>query len=247
MKYTIKTMAVLVALGLAVTGVNGFAESGAHDAGVLKFEILTQRRGDAEREHTDLLTPNGVRESDNVSRVSGEQIRLSNQEDSVPPRRGVGNNSATVWASSLDGQPLASSSRILVTHLTDVQNSGVRYRDPELTILEDWGGLPHLARNGAADLSLAVADGDWMAWRLDTCFDVNVVRDGPAPWTMYFSWRPRKAIALVRSEDGFAWTQEPEICLEANPASGWEDNINRSCTVFKDGLRKCYEYVLSVR
>ena len=72
--------------------------------------------------------------------------------------------------------------------------------------------------------------------RLGTCFDVNVVRDDPAPWTMYFSWRPRKAIALVRSEDGFAWTQEPEICLEANPASGWEDNINRSCTVFKDGL-----------
>ncbi len=33
---------------------------------------------------------------------------------------------------------------------------------------------------------------------------------------MFFSWRPRKAIALVRSEDGFAWTQEPEICLEAN-------------------------------
>ena len=72
--------------------------------------------------------------------------------------------------------------------------------------------------------------------RLGTCFDVNVVRDGPAPWTMYFSWRPRKAIALVRSEDGFAWTQEPEICLEADPSSGWEENVNRSCTVFRDGI-----------
>ena len=72
--------------------------------------------------------------------------------------------------------------------------------------------------------------------RLGTCFDVNVVTDGPAPWTMYFSWRPRKAIALVRSDDGFHWSQEPEICLEANPASGWEDNINRSCTVFRDGI-----------
>ena len=50
--------------------------------------------------------------------------------------------------------------------------------------------------------------------RLGTCFDVTVVHVGPAPWTMYFSWRPRKAIALVRSEDGFAWTQEPEICLD---------------------------------
>ena len=72
--------------------------------------------------------------------------------------------------------------------------------------------------------------------QLGTCFDVNVVRDGPAPWTMYFSWRPRKAIALVRSDDGLHWTQEPEICLEANPASGWEDTVNRSCTVFRDGV-----------
>ena len=72
--------------------------------------------------------------------------------------------------------------------------------------------------------------------RLGTCFDVNVIPDGPAPYTMYFSWRPKKAIALVRSTDALSWTQEPEICLEANPSSGWEDGLNRSCTVFKDGI-----------
>ena len=72
--------------------------------------------------------------------------------------------------------------------------------------------------------------------RLGTCFDVNVVTDGPAPYTMYFSWRTRHAIALVRSTDGFAWTQEPEICLAPNPASGWEDVVNRSVTVKKDGV-----------
>jgi len=71
---------------------------------------------------------------------------------------------------------------------------------------------------------------------LGTCFDVNVIADGPAPYTMYFSWRPKKAIALVRSTDAVRWTREPEICLEANPASGWEDDVNRSCTVFRDGV-----------
>ncbi|HOR96888.1 MAG TPA: hypothetical protein PLZ74_00775 [Kiritimatiellia bacterium] len=71
--------------------------------------------------------------------------------------------------------------------------------------------------------------------KLGTCFDVNVVTNGPAPYTMYFSWRPKKAIALVRSDDALSWTQEPEICLEADPTSGWEDDLNRSCTVFKDG------------
>ena len=71
---------------------------------------------------------------------------------------------------------------------------------------------------------------------IGTCFDVNVITNGPAPYTMYFSWRPKNAIALVRSDDAMNWTQEPEICLETDSSSGWEDRINRSCTVFKDGV-----------
>ncbi len=73
--------------------------------------------------------------------------------------------------------------------------------------------------------------------KLGTCFDVNVVTDGPAPYVMYFSWRPKKAIALVRSDDAFHWTQEPEICLAADRSCDWEeDDLNRSCTVKKDGV-----------
>ena len=44
---------------------------------------LTRRRRDAEREQTDLLTPNGVHDAGNVSRVSGEPIRVMNQEYSA--------------------------------------------------------------------------------------------------------------------------------------------------------------------
>ena len=75
---------------------------------------------------------------------------------------------ATVWASSLDNSPISASSHVLVTHLTDVQNSGIRYGDPGLTILLDWGRTPHLARRGAAEVSLTAAPGEWSAWRLDT-------------------------------------------------------------------------------
>ena len=67
--------------------------------------------------------------------------------------------------------------------------------------------------------------------RLGTCFDVNVITNGPAPFTMYFSWRPKGAIAFVRSEDGFTWTQEPEICLPPKPEHAWERIVNRTCTV----------------
>lgn len=70
---------------------------------------------------------------------------------------------------------------------------------------------------------------------LGTCFDVNVIPDGYAKYNMYFSWRPKKAIALSRSEDGVNWT-DPEIVLEHDEASGWEDDLNRSCTLFLGGV-----------
>lgn len=79
----------------------------------------------------------------------------------------VADTAATIWASSLDGKDLASSAHILVTHLTDLQNSNIRYRDPKLTILEDWGKLPYLMRRGKAEVSLKVAPGAWTVRRLD--------------------------------------------------------------------------------
>ncbi len=98
---------------------------------------------------------------------------------------------------------------------------------------------------GVVLLSAAAFAGAWRTYEgnpvlgnkeLGTCFDVNVVQDGPAPYTMYFSWRPKQSIAMVRSNDGFNWTKEPEICLECDKTSGWEDGLNRSCTVKKDGI-----------
>ena len=92
----------------------GFAESGVHQAGPVKFEILPSSQSPV---------------------------------------------AATVWASSLDGEPIASSSRILVTHLTDIQNSGIKYGDPGLTILLAWGSRPHLAHRGRAEIELSLAPG----------------------------------------------------------------------------------------
>ena len=67
-----------------------------------------------------------------------------------------------------------------------------------------------------------------------TCFDAyTIVVNGE--YHMHFSWRPRRALALVRSADGIHWS-EPEILLSANPDSGWEDDLNRNCVLFKDGL-----------
>ena len=47
-----------------------------------------------------------------------------------------------------------------------MQNSGIRYADEALTILLDWGKLPHLMRRGAARIELALDAKEGVAWRV---------------------------------------------------------------------------------
>ena len=63
---------------------------------------------------------------------------------------------ATVWVSALDSAPIRQSSRLLLTHLTDIQNSGIEYAQRSQKTLLNWGGLPHLVRNGKAEIRLAL-------------------------------------------------------------------------------------------
>jgi len=79
--------------------------------------------------------------------------------------------------------------------------------------------------------------GGWTKWaanpvmggNLGTCFDVALLKDGDR-FRMWFSWRPKKSIALVESRDGIHWN-EPMIVLGPNKESGWEDEINRPIVV----------------
>jgi len=63
-----------------------------------------------------------------------------------------------------------------------------------------------------------------------TIFDVFVTRLGTG-YRMDFSWRPQKALAVAFSDDGLKWTF-PEKVMEHDPASGWEDDINRNGFIF---------------
>jgi predicted GH43/DUF377 family glycosyl hydrolase len=60
---------------------------------------------------------------------------------------------------------------------------------------------------------------------LGTCFDVCLLK-AEDRFRMWFSWRPRRCIALVESRDGITWS-EPVIALGPNEGSGWEDAVNR--------------------
>ena len=81
----------------------------------------------------------------------------------------VGDVPATVWASSLDGKPISQSSRLLVSHLTDVQGDGNVYADQAKTTLLKWGAYPPVVRNGSARIAIALANpGAYEVWGIAT-------------------------------------------------------------------------------
>ena len=71
-----------------------------------------------------------------------------------------------------------------------------------------------------------------------TVFDAYVHMEN-GRYRMDFSWRPKKALAVTFSDDGIHW-EEPTITLECNPESGWEDDVNRNCVLYVDGIYKMW-------
>jgi predicted GH43/DUF377 family glycosyl hydrolase len=69
---------------------------------------------------------------------------------------------------------------------------------------------------------------------LGTIFDIFVLKD-ENQYIMYSSWRPKRSVAVSTSEDGKSWTT-PEIVLEPNHETDWEDDINRPSVLIKDGI-----------
>lgn len=67
---------------------------------------------------------------------------------------------------------------------------------------------------------------------LGTCFDISVLKEGET-YRMWFSWRPKKSLALVESKDGIEWSK-PEIVLGPNDKTDWESDLNRP-VVIKNG------------
>ena len=75
---------------------------------------------------------------------------------------------ATVFAIALDGKPIGESDRLLVSHLTDVQDVGTAFCNKARTLWLRMGSLPHLMRRGKADISLSVGLGNWSVHALAT-------------------------------------------------------------------------------
>ncbi|MDQ0290012.1 hypothetical protein [Oligosphaera ethanolica] len=76
---------------------------------------------------------------------------------------------ATVWVSSLDKEPISRSRRLLVTHLTDLQNEGRRFAEEERRTVLSWGKMPYLVRAGRAELLVKMTEPEKATvWRIAT-------------------------------------------------------------------------------
>lgn len=74
----------------------------------------------------------------------------------------------TILVAGLDDQPIRRSRRLLVLHLTDVQNSKTKFRTRDLTVWEKVGELPHLVRRGNATVSINIGrDTNVRVWAID--------------------------------------------------------------------------------
>ena len=100
--------------------------------------------------------------------------------------------------------------------------AAVRAEEPERPPAETTAGWIKYDKN-------PVLGGD-----LGTCFDISVLKQGDT-YRMWFSWRPKKSIALVESQDGVRWSK-PAIVLGPNRKTDWENDLNRP-VVLKHGDR----------
>lgn len=73
---------------------------------------------------------------------------------------------SAVWVSALDGKSLEKSRRMVVFHLTEVLNTGMKFADGTRSILLEEGRVPLLARKGEAQISLPLAGDGWKAYAL---------------------------------------------------------------------------------
>ncbi len=75
---------------------------------------------------------------------------------------------AVLAMQSRDGQPLVYSKKILLTHMTDLQNSNESYGSQDRQVLTDYGTLPYLVKAGGATVTLTTAYPTYLhVYRLD--------------------------------------------------------------------------------
>ena len=73
---------------------------------------------------------------------------------------------SSIFLTSLDGQNLVDSQRMLILHLSDIKNTGMRFADTRKTVIYDMGHLPLLLRKATAEILLDINPNEWICYAL---------------------------------------------------------------------------------
>ncbi|HSV73945.1 MAG TPA: hypothetical protein VLH79_09315 [Chthonomonadales bacterium] len=141
-------------------------DTGGRLLGVLRERGLLPRRNVTNLAGPRLQSDNGQLTVDgpadvltlNTPRTAGGYAQAGRRIRTAAVDVHIEGTDATVWVSSVDAQPISSSRRLIITHLTDLQNTGIRYADRARTVLLAWGGTPHLVRRGRATVTVRMAN-----------------------------------------------------------------------------------------
>ena len=58
---------------------------------------------------------------------------------------------------SVDNQPISTSHRLLFLHISNVLNNGMVFGNSEMSKVLKLGGMPHLARNAKAEVTITLS------------------------------------------------------------------------------------------
>ena len=72
-----------------------------------------------------------------------------------------------------------------------------------------------------------------------TLFDVYLTKSEGEAYRMDLSTRKNDSLSVSFSEDGVIWTP-PRLTLSPEPASGWEDAVNRNCVLHVGDVYKMW-------
>lgn len=100
---------------------------------------------------------------------------------------------AAFFTAALDGNPLSGSRRILLLHLTDIQNSKAKFSSEAMTLWIERGSLPHLLRKGEAKIAMI---GKFAGHKL---YAVNL------------SGKRLAEVTLVKTEDGISFKADTHM------------------------------------
>lgn len=178
-----------------VTRVGSWVEDASGPLAPARPTELRLTKGDSQSALSELLQTNRLKETNRTNFQTAERQSETNEffvngqfgslrlvtprtlggvcpeSDAIlcgPLKIAAEGSSATVFVTALDDKPATESKRLLIAHLTDVQNTDQRYSGPDQRVLEAWGKLPHLVRRGTATVTLArKGTGKVEAWRLD--------------------------------------------------------------------------------